>query len=72
MAGPLLEMSGGSACSSGAARPSHVLRAIGESPDRTALLRASLGRGTTEDDIERAVQVIVPAVQRALRVAVYA
>ena len=52
-----LACSSGSACSHGA--PSHVLRAIGLSrADAEASLRLSLGRSTTEADIEAAAACI--------------
>ncbi|HEX4754443.1 MAG TPA: cysteine desulfurase family protein [Candidatus Dormibacteraeota bacterium] len=60
-----IEVSGGSACSSGAVRDSHVLRAIGEDPRTTALVRCSLGRGTTEEEIGVATAAIVAAVAQA-------
>jgi cysteine desulfurase len=45
--------SAGSACSSGALEPSHVLRALGLERARVdSSLRFSLGRRTTEEDIE--------------------
>lgn len=48
-----IAVSGGSACSSHDLEPSHVLRAMGISADRAAgSLRISLGRGTSEADIE--------------------
>jgi len=50
--------SGGSACSSGAAKPSHVLDAIGAiRPDR-ASVRFSFGRYTTRDDVDYAVDCL--------------
>lgn len=60
-----IELSSGSACSSGAARPSHVLEALGVDPATTALLRASLGRGTTPSDIDAAAAALRRAVERA-------
>jgi cysteine desulfurase len=63
-----LEVSGGSACTSGAVRDSHVLRAIGEDPRHTALVRCSLGRGTTEEDVNLAAATIVAAITQATRV----
>lgn len=60
-----VEVSGGSACSSGAVRASHVLVALGEDPLATAMLRCSLGRDTTEADIERAATVITEVVVAA-------
>lgn len=60
-------VSGGSSCASGALQPSHVLDAMGVAPDLAAgALRLTLGHGTTEADIDRALQV-VPRVVAALR-----
>jgi cysteine desulfurase len=58
-----VEASGGSACSSGAHMPSHVLVAMGL-PPRVAggALRCTLGRGTTEDEVDRAAAAIVASV----------
>jgi cysteine desulfurase len=57
----------GAACSSGAVEPSHVLLAIGLSPDEArSSLRLSLGRLTTPDEIDYAASVI-PAVVERLR-----
>jgi len=58
-----LACSTGAACSSGAVEPSHVLTAIGLPPDEArASLRFSLGRHTTEEEIEFALQVVPAAV----------
>jgi cysteine desulfurase len=55
----------GAACSSGAIEPSHVLKAIGLSPDEArSSLRFSLGRPTTEEEIGSAAEVIPSVVQR--------
>lgn len=51
----------GSACQSGAASFSHVLRAIGAPQDR-AHLRFTCGRTTTEADIDLAIDVFTDAV----------
>ena len=60
-------VSGGSSCASGALQPSHVLAAMGVAPELAAgAVRFSLGHGTTDDDIDRALAV-VPAVVAALR-----
>jgi len=58
-----VEASGGSACSSGAHMPSHVLLAMGL-PPRVAggALRCTLGRATTEDEVDRAAAAIVASV----------
>lgn len=55
----------GAACSSGAVGPSHVLLAIGLSPDEArSSLRFSLGRTTTAEEIDQAVATIPQAVER--------
>ena len=60
-----VECSTGAACSSGAIEPSHVLLAIGLSPDEArSSLRFSLGRFTTEQEIDQALKVIPPVVER--------
>jgi len=62
-----LSVSTGAACSSGAIEPSHVLTAMGLSPERArASLRFSLGKQNTADDIDFALQLI-PAVVTRLR-----
>jgi cysteine desulfurase len=59
--------SAGSACSSGSINPSHVLTAMGVARDEArASLRFSLGRTTTEADIDRALEII-PRIIRKLR-----
>jgi cysteine desulfurase len=60
-----LAVSGGSACASGATEPSHVLTAMGLSPERArASLRFSLTRYTTEEEIDRALEIVAAAVTR--------
>jgi cysteine desulfurase len=60
-----LACSTGAACSSGAVEPSHVLTAIGLTPDEArASLRFSLGRHTTAADIQFALQVVPAAVEQ--------
>jgi cysteine desulfurase len=55
----------GAACSSGSVEPSHVLTAIGLSDEEArSSLRFSLGRGTTAQEIERAIVVIPRVVER--------
>ncbi|MDH5589628.1 MAG: cysteine desulfurase [Gemmatimonadota bacterium] len=56
--------SGGSACDSGAAKASHVLTALYGQADPLAALRLSLGRATTEADVDRAAQVVARVVER--------
>jgi cysteine desulfurase len=60
-----VEASSGSACASGAHMPSHVLAAMGLPPHLAGgALRLTLGRGTTQPEIERAAAVVVEAVAR--------
>ena len=55
----------GAACSSGAVAPSHVLTAIGLSPDQArSSLRFSLGRPTTAEEIDQAIAIIPTVVER--------
>lgn len=55
--------SGGSACSSGAPTPSHVLLAMGLEPGlATGALRLTTGIGTTETDVDFAAAAIATAV----------
>ena len=57
--------SGGSACTTGAIEPSHVLVAMGtERPLALGTLRFSLGHETTDADIDRVVAVFPDAVAR--------
>jgi cysteine desulfurase len=57
--------SAGAACSSGTIEPSHVLTAIGLSrDDARASVRFSLGRRTTDDEIDFVLDVIPRTVQR--------
>jgi len=60
--------SAASACASGAMEPSHVLAAMGvDRPVALGALRLSLGRTTTDADIDRATNVIVASVRRLRR-----
>ncbi len=60
-------VSGGSSCASGALEPSHVLAAMGVEPGLAAgAVRFSLGYGTSDADVDRALRV-VPAAVAALR-----
>ena len=59
--------SSGSACSTGAVEPSHVLIAMGVPRDLAlGAIRFSFGRESTREDVERAVEV-VPAVVAKVR-----
>ena len=60
--------SGGSACSTGAIEPSHVLVAMGvERGLALGTLRFSLGHESTPADIDRAVEVLPSVVERVRR-----
>ena len=57
--------SAGSACTSGAIEPSHVLVAMGVAKGRAlGSLRLSLGVTTTESDVDRALEAVPAAVAR--------
>jgi cysteine desulfurase len=61
-----IAVSNGSACTSGSSDPSHVLTAMGYPADEArGAIRLSLGRATSDADIDEAVRV-VPAVLRRL------
>lgn len=64
-----LAFSAGSACASGSGKPSHVLTAMGLTPDEArSAIRLSFGRFTTEEEIDFAAGRLIQAVE-ALRVA---
>jgi cysteine desulfurase len=55
----------GSACTSGSLEPSHVLLAMGISPQLAhGSLRLTVGRGTTADEVERTISAVREAVTR--------
>lgn len=57
-----LAVSRGSACATGGTAGSHVLRAIGVDPELSrTTLRFGLGRPTTEEEVERAAEIVVNA-----------
>jgi len=61
-----IECSTGSACSAGVPQPSHVLLAMGASDEQArSSLRFTLGRTTTEADVDALVDAIGPVVERA-------
>lgn len=56
----------GSACQAGVAEPSHVVMAMGRSErDARSVLRFTLGRTSTEDDVTAVVEAIGDAYRRA-------
>ena len=60
-----LACSAGAACSSGAVNPSHVLTAIGLSPEEArSSVRLSLGSSNIEEDVALALELIPHAVAR--------
>ena len=66
-----VEVSTGSACSSGVARPSHVLVAMGKDPEAArSSLRFSLGHSSTIDDVDALLDALPSVVERARRVPV--
>ncbi len=65
-----VEVSTGSACSSGVARPSHVLLAMGAAEDDArSSLRFSLGHTSTEADVDALIDALPGVVDRARRAA---
>ena len=60
-------VSSGSACTSGAIEPSHVLLAMGVSPETaSATVRYSLGKSTSTDDVDFAVEQTTAVVGRMI------
>ncbi|MFE6648344.1 cysteine desulfurase family protein [Nocardioides sp. NPDC057772] len=60
-----VECSTGAACSAGVPQASHVLLAMGQSDEQArSSLRFSLGHTTTDEDVDRLVAAIGPAVER--------
>jgi cysteine desulfurase len=61
---PGIAVSSGSACTSASLEPSYVLRAMGCREERArASIRFGIGRGTTEEEIDRAAYLVVGKVQ---------
>lgn len=66
---PELEISTGSACQSAVTTPSHVLTAIGLSAGEVSeCIRISLGRFTTEEDVNQAISDLAAAATRVYAV----
>ena len=60
-----LAVSTGAACASGAIEPSHVLTAMGLTPDRArGSMRFSLGKQNTADEVDFALQLVPSTVAR--------
>ena len=60
-----LAVSTGSACTAGSTEPSHVLAALGYSPDEArGALRVTLGRENTEVEVETALRVIPETIRQ--------
>jgi cysteine desulfurase len=63
-----IEVSTGSACASGSLEPSHVLMATGVGPELAhGSIRFSLGRNTTEEEIEYVLEKLPPIIKRLRR-----
>jgi len=61
-------VSSGSACSSGAVEPSHVLMAMGLTPDNArSSVRFSLGRGNTLDQVDALIEAVAEAAAQLRR-----
>ena len=60
-----IAVSHGSACAGGSAGPPTALTAMGLSPDEaSSTIRISLGRGTTEDEVQRIAEALPEVVAR--------
>jgi cysteine desulfurase len=66
-----VECSVGSACNAGVPQPSHVLLAMGADDDAArSTLRFSLGSTTLQSDIDKLIEVLPSAIERAKRAGV--
>ncbi len=62
---PDIALSSGSACTSASLEPSYVLRALGMNDELAhSSLRFSIGRFTTEDDVDQAIESVRTAVEK--------
>ncbi|WP_449256022.1 cysteine desulfurase family protein [Bosea sp. (in: a-proteobacteria)] len=63
--GETLALSSGSACTTRSLEPSHVISALTNDPDRTeAAVRIGFGRTTTPEEIDKAAEILIDAIQR--------
>jgi len=62
-------VSSGSACSSGAVEPSHVLLAMGLSPDEArSSVRFSLGPGNTAEQVDGLIEAVAASAAHLRRI----
>jgi cysteine desulfurase len=59
--------SSGSACSAGSLEPSHVIEAIGKKDEANSLVRFSLGRGSSAEEVEFVCDILPEVFRRAQR-----
>lgn len=65
---PRLAVSPASACATGKPKPSHVLSALGRTAaEAGSALRFSLGRPTTEEEVEAAAEMVEQAIAKLVR-----
>lgn len=63
-----IQVSTGSACASGSLEPSHVLLATGVGPGLAhGSIRFSLGKYSTEEEVDRVIQALPPIIERLRR-----
>ena len=65
-----IAVSAGAACGAGTVKISHVIEALGVPRDWAAgTVRFSLGKGNTQEEIDRAAAAVVESVDKLLRIA---